>query len=387
MFDATAARSSHMPQTRAVEIRIHRSIAEIAAPDWDACFPGNPEGHAYLLATERAGIEGFGWRYLTAQEGGRIIAAMPAFLTDYALETTVDNPRLRGIVARIRKSWRRFLVLKLACLGSPCTETGRPGFHPLLDEARRPTLMAQLIAAFEAMAKAEGCALRGLKDMPETELPALRPVIDAAGYAALPGLATAWLDIDFDSEDDYLAQLSARTRKDMRRKLKSRAQVSVEHVTDLAPVLDRYMALYNATRDRSDWQFEALTADYFTAILRDMPGRSFCTLYRVEGRLLAANFFVANEDVLIDKFFCMDAEEGRAYNLYYLSWFNNIAYCLEHGIARYQSGQAYYDNKLRLGSQLTANFMFFRHRNPILQRVLRWVSPLFAIEESAEKSE
>jgi hypothetical protein len=74
----------------------------------------------------------------------------------------------------------------------------------------------------------------------------------------------------------------------------------------------------------------------------------------------------------------MDAERGRPYNLYYLSWFNNIEYCLRHGIGCYQSGQAYYHNKVRLGSQLTENAMYFRHRNPILQFILKTISPLLA---------
>jgi hypothetical protein len=80
----------------------------------------------------------------------------------------------------------------------------------------------------------------------------------------------------------------------------------------------------------------------------------------------------------------MDGEQGRPYNLYFLSWFTNLRYCLEHGIGRYQSGQAYYENKVRLGSKLTANAMFFRHRNPFLQKILRLVSPLFSTDEAGQ---
>jgi hypothetical protein len=77
----------------------------------------------------------------------------------------------------------------------------------------------------------------------------------------------------------------------------------------------------------------------------------------------------------------MDGEEGRAYDLYYLSWFTNLRYCIDRRIARYQSGQAYYENKLRLGSRLTANTMYFKHRNKAAQWLLRLVSPLFDIDE------
>ena len=142
------------------------------------------------------------------------------------------------------------------------------------------------------------------------------------------------------------------------------------------------MALYHDTRNRSDWQFEELTPEYFERILTRMAGRSYCAFYFVEDRLLATNLIVHDEHVAIDKFFCMDGEKGRPYNLYFLSWFTNLRYCLDHGISRYQSGQAYYENKIRLGSKLTSNAMFFRHRNPFLQRLLRLVSPLFSSDEA-----
>jgi hypothetical protein len=79
----------------------------------------------------------------------------------------------------------------------------------------------------------------------------------------------------------------------------------------------------------------------------------------------------------------MDAVEGRKYNLYYLSWFNNLHYCLEEGIGRYQSGQAYYENKLKLGSKLTANTMHFKHRSFAVQRLLRLLAPLLSFDEAA----
>jgi hypothetical protein len=80
----------------------------------------------------------------------------------------------------------------------------------------------------------------------------------------------------------------------------------------------------------------------------------------------------------------MDAQ-GRGFNLYYLSWFNNLSYCIEQGIKRYQSGQASYESKLRLGSKLTANTMFFKHRNPVVQRLLRVVAPLLSMDEAPEQ--
>ena len=99
--------------------------------------------------------------------------------------------------------------------------------------------------------------------------------------------------------------------------------------------------------------------------------------------LLAANLLLQDGDTLLDKYFCMDAARGRAFNLYFLSWFTNVRLCLEGGRTRYQAGQAAYGAKLRLGSQLTRTANYFRHRHPLLNAVLRLAAPLFAADGTA----
>jgi predicted N-acyltransferase len=195
------------------------------------------------------------------------------------------------------------------------------------------------------------------------------------------------MDIRFGTIEAYFATLSTATRKDMRRKLRSRQEVRVEYRTEFGDLLPRVMQLYRETRERSGLQFEELTPAYFEGVLKGMPGRSFCAMYFVGDELLAANLLIHDEDRLVDKFFCMDGQKGRTYNLYYLSWFANIEYCLSHRMGRYQSGQAYYRNKVRLGSCLTANAMYFRHSNSLLQFILKTVSPLFAADDGGEVQE
>ncbi|WP_155947869.1 peptidogalycan biosysnthesis protein [Rhizobium sp. 2MFCol3.1] len=374
----------HLSEETSPVATVFSSICMFGREAWNACFPDEIETFDYLLAVEEAGIAGFDWRYVVVREGKDIIAAMPAFLCDYGLETTLGAGYIRRAVEKVRGVFKRFLTLRLACLGSPCTETGVIGFHPSIDEARRPALFSLLLDAFEAHARKERCSLMALKDLVQPLPPGIASALSARLYADLGGMPTAWLDIDFKTIDEYFAMLSSATRKDMRRKLRSREKIRVEYRDSFGDLLPRVMQLYLDTRQRSEWQFEELTPDYFDGILKRMPENSFCAMYFAGDELLAANLMIHRGDTLIDKFFCMDAEKGRAHNLYYLSWFTNLDYCLRHGFRRYQSGQAYYRNKVRLGSRLTANAMYFRHRTPLLQFILRKISPLLAADDGAE---
>lgn len=365
------------------DIIILRTLRDVSSLSWNTCFLGEAENYDYLSAIEEAGIKGFSWTYVTAWDRGVLVAAMPAFLTDYALDTTLQGVG-KKITATIASAFPNLLRLKMACLGSPCTEAGIAGFHPRVNAADKPVILRAMALEFERYACAQGCKLISIKDVPEPMQPMWRPAIQALKCASLPGLPTAYLDIDFASIDEYMAQLSSATRKDMRRKLKAADAVEIRTTASLEDVLPQVMALYHDTRNRSEWQFEELTEDYFRGILANMAGQSFCTLYHVQGELLAANLLVQDAHTLIDKFFCMNSEAGRKYNLYFLSWFTNIRFCLEHGITRYQSGQAYYENKLRLGSKLTRNQMYFKHRNAFAQGILKLAAPALSADETVK---
>ena len=74
-----------------LEARVVDTLAAVDRAAWDALFPGEVERYDYLAAVEAAGLDGFAWRYVLVEEDGRLLAAAPAFLTEYALETTVDG--------------------------------------------------------------------------------------------------------------------------------------------------------------------------------------------------------------------------------------------------------------------------------------------------------
>lgn len=365
-----------------LEARVVDTLAAVDRERWNACFVGEIEDYDYLRAVEESKLDGFAFRYLLIEAHGVLRACAPAFLNEYHLETTLKEPMKRWSEV-LRRRAPQLITLKLLCLGSPCTETGLIGYAADAGPEERLALTRALVAALEDYAATVRCGLIAYKDIAVDGDAALASVIRPLGYAAVPTLACASLPIDFASVDDYLARLSPGTRKDMRRKLKSRARVEIEVRCTVDDVIDEIMPIYGDTRDRAEMAFEDLTPDYFTGLGRCMGERAMTVLYRVDGELLAANVLLRSDDLLLDKFLLMKPE-GRAYNLYYLSWFYNLQYCLDHGLPRYQSGQAAYANKLKLGSRLAPANVWFKHRNPVLNTVLKLISPLLAADDPTE---
>ena len=163
-------------------------------------------------------------------------------------------------------------------------------------------------------------------------------------------------------------------------RLKAAGAIVVERRSSVDDVLPRMVELYAATRARSDLQFETLPPAYFTGVLSGAGEGASCFLYWHGPELLAFNLVLHDDRRLVDKFFCMNAEQGRRFNLYFLSWMTNVRFCLERGIKLFVSGQAAYGPKLRLGSKLNPNWLFFRHRNRLIHAALRLVAAFLRVD-------
>jgi hypothetical protein len=358
---------------------VYRSIEAIPAADWDRCFPGDPEGWDFYRAVEDAGPPGFEWRYIALLEDGQPVAVAPVFLTRYRLDTTVQGP-LRRITEALARALPRLMTLNLAALGSPVAEQCHLGFAPEVADERKPAMLDHLLDAFEDLATAENCGLTAIKDAGEADMPSWRSFAARRGYQAMPGLPTGVLKVPPGGLDAYLATLSRATRKDLRRKLRARESLRVERRHAIDDIVAEVGALYEETVAHSAMQFEHLPSDYFAAVLRRLAPAASMVLYWANERLVAFNLMIETPTRLVDKYIGMHYPAVRRYNLYYLSWLENVAYCAERGIGTYQSGQAFYGPKLRLGCRLSPNWLMFRHRRPALNAIFRLVAKLVRLD-------
>src|SRR5581483_224325 len=117
---------------------------------------------------------------------GEVLACAPGFFTDYSLDTTLTDFG-RRLVAATRRVAPRAFTLRLASLGSPCTEDVGLGFAPQVAPGLHAGLIGQITSAFEAAAAEAGCWLMAIKDAPEPQREAWAQVARAAGYAPQPG--------------------------------------------------------------------------------------------------------------------------------------------------------------------------------------------------------
>lgn len=344
--------------------------------EWNACFPGELEDWDYYRSVEEVGLADFSWRYLAVTEDGRLLAVVPAFRTIYELDTTAQGITKHALDV-VNRCWPKLLSVPLLCLGSPVTETCQIGFAPSLDESDRQALLSIMTARFRQLAGEENVRLLAVKDARDLDKALWQPTL--AGFAKMAGLPTATLAVPFRDLDGYLKTLSRATRKDMKRKMRVSPEIRIESRTAIDDVLGRIASLYEEMLARSELQFERLPPQYFSAVLGNMPGRSRCVLYWKGDELLAFNLMLESSERLIDKFIGA-GKAAREHNLYFLSWMENVRHCIAAGIPLYQSGQAGYETKVRLGSHLAVNWNYFLHTNPFLNALLKAMARLVGLD-------
>ncbi|MER3547102.1 MAG: GNAT family N-acetyltransferase [Rhodanobacteraceae bacterium] len=368
-----------------IETAAFDSIAAIDPSHWNALRFRNDaslelEDWSYLHAIERAGLLDFRFVYFALHENGKLRAAAPAFFTDYRLDTTVSGA-LKRVTDTVAKLLPRLLRIPMLALGSPVTEACGIGFDADSSEAQRARWLDALLTKMEDTAARGSAWMLAVKDAPVANDALWRRVFPQHGLRVLPGLPGATLDLPYADLDGYLASLSAATRKDLRRKWRAAEKLKIEWRDSLDGIREAVMSLYRATLKNAQFQFEELTEGYFESVLREMPGRAFIVTYSEGTALRAFNLVLQDRTRLLDKFFGMDYSAMDRFNLYHVSWLENVRHCIAQRIPVYESGQGLHREKQRLGSVLHANNLWYRHRNRFTDGVFARVDRFARMDE------
>lgn len=370
------------PDQTKLQARIVSGVAEIAEAEWHGCYPDEPEGWRYYKACEAEAVPGVQLDAVEVRDGAGLIAAAPLFQLSYRLDTPLQGTA-RRIAAAVCSRLPSLTEWRMLGVGSPYADRCHVALRPGLSEAEKQAALAALSAAVENEAERRKTALIVYKDLAGAELAAMRDMLAERRYVQIRSLPVASLDLSVPDLAAYLAGLSASTRKDVKRKMKVAGSVRVEWRAQIDDVADTIEQLYEETRLRSGvhyGDFEALPHNYFRDIARTAgEGARFC-LYWIGDELAAFNLLLLGPDVAIDKFLGMRYPLARAHNLYVVSWIENVRFCLATGRRRLQSGQTAYRPKLRLGSALVPSSIFARHRNPLINRIVRLAAPIAAFD-------
>jgi len=337
----------------------------VSAAELGRLFP-EPSTTAPLLSLlQESGIDGFNlWSIVVLKDDAPILL-LPLFETRFDLSTFVEGwiKKSLKVADRLIPSLFQPRVLSVGLVVGEWSEIG---IDPQIDEGTLDAACKMAFSTLQTLAaelKSDIVALYNFNRYGKL------PVDVFKKFNQVQYGACARLPINFSSMEEYLSRLSRAARKDLLRKVRVAPEVRMIRSCTISPFLDKIYRLYLQIVERSPMSLGAHNRLFFEKICERVPGAEY-TLYFVEEELAAFNLLVVKQQGMVDKYFCMDYGIGRKYNLYVLSWLENIRTCMERKIPLYQAGMGAEKIKAHLGATLIPNFILFKHRQPVIDRFL-----------------
>ena len=337
----------------------------VSSAELGRLFP-EPSSTAPLLSLlQESGIDGFTLRSIVVSKDDAPILLLPLFESRFDLSTFAEGWSKRSLRAAVRLIPSIFHPRVLG-VGLLVGEWSEIGIDPRIDAGTLEAAWKMALGALQTLAaelKSDIVAFYNFNH--HGKLPG-----EVFGkFNRVQCLPCARLPITFKSLEEYLNRLSRAARKDLRRKMRVSHEVRVIRSRNISPFLDRIYKLYRETVERCPMAFGVHNRLFLGKICERVPGAEY-TLYFVKEELVAFNLLVVTREAMVDKYFCMDVEVGRRYNLYFLSWLENVRYCVEEKIPLYHAGPGAETTKAHLGATFIPSFILFKHRQPVIDRFL-----------------
>ncbi len=358
-------------------LSLHSAISEIAESDWQACAgDGNPfASHAFLSAVEDSGSANArtGWLPQHAQlknAAGETVAVAPMYAKSHSYgEYVFDHGWANAFERAGGKYYPKLLV------GVPFSPV--PGPRLLV----RPGSGVPLATLAGALAQANAEL-----DMSGVHVTfCARDEYDAlgkAGWLQRLGVQFHWQNNNYVDFDSFLAALSSRKRKTLRRERRDANAAGLEFVTLRGGNItnrywDAFYGFYQSTVDRK-WGSAYLTRRFFT-LLGERLGDAVVLMMAFNGPTpVAGALNLMGSDALYGRNWGCKGDWPFLH--FELCYYRAIDFAIAHGLARVEAG-AQGEHKIQRGYVPSETYS----AHWIAHRGLRQAVAGFLEEERREK--
>ena len=353
MTDQSPSPTSDPTAGDTIAVNVLTSLDQIAETDWDACAcpeaaaGGRPDDPfttwRFLRALERSGSvgRGTGWdpRYLVAEKAGRIIAVAPLYAKGHSQGEYIFD---HSFAHAYEQAGRRYYPkLQIAVPFTPATGRRfltRPGHEAegmiaLVQGAVQLTAENDL-SSLHVTFCTEGEAIAG----------------ERMGLLRRVTQQFHWLNRGYDDFDGFLADLSSRKRKAIRKE-RARAQAfggTIHMLTgdEIEPEhWDAFWAFYQDTGGRK-WGTPYLTRAFFDEVHETMRGDVALVICEREGQPVAGALNFIGRDALFGRYWgCTEDHPCLHFEACY---YRAIDFAIAHDLSRVEAG-AQGEHKLARG--------------------------------------
>ena len=322
--------------TQSVSITGHTSLTEFTAEEWDRL---NDTAHpflsyAFLNALEQSGSVGeqTGWDvlFLAAREdvSALLVGALPVYVKHHSYgEYVFDHSWAHAFE---RAGGRYYPKLLSAVPFTPV-----PGPRLLYDK-HHPEVVTSLLSALETVARQNQISSAHMNFITAED----RQILEDKGWMIRTGLQFHWQNDNYSSFDDFLASLSSRKRKTLRKERLSLLQhgVTFHQLTGsdiTSDQWDRFYQFYLATIEKK-WGGAYLTEAFFHQIGSTMADRILLVMAEQNGQMIAGALNFIGKDTLYGRNWgCVEELPNLHFETCY---YQAIEFAISRGLTTVEAG-------------------------------------------------
>ena len=333
-----------------IEIQLHRSLAEIAQADWDACAradtkrPVDPfTTYRFLKALEDSGSvgPGTGWQpqYLTAHAGSELIAVAPLYAKGHSQGEYVFDHNWAH--AYQNAGGRYYPKLQIAVPFTPATGRRfltKPGYEEIGQAA--------LVQGALQIGEQNQLSSLHVTFCTDQEVEIGREM----GLLHRTGQQFHWVNEEYADFDNFLATLSSRKRKNIRKERKQAQAFGGEIRTYTGDQIqpehwDAIWAFYQDTGSRK-WGTPYLTRDFFEIAHQTLRDDVLLIMAEIDGSPIAGAMNMIGAETLFGRYWgCI---QDHACLHFEICYYQAIEWAIANGLRRVEAG-AQGEHKLARG--------------------------------------
>jgi len=334
-----------------ISIRAIDRISQISAEQWDACAlaadgTGNPfVQHAFLHALEESRSVGHrsGWQphHLVAEASdGTLLGALPLYVKSHSQgEYVFDHGWAR---AYEHAGGRYYPKLQVSVPFTPA-----PGPRLLVQSGEH----ADAVADGLAEALIEVCSRNRLSSVHVTFCGEREcALLERHGFLHRLGMQYHWHNHDYKTFDEFLAALSSRKRKAIRKERQSvqRDGLVLEALTGAdikSRHWDAFFAFYMDTGSRK-WGSPYLTRSFFDLLGATMADRVVLIIASSENKMVGGALNLRSDDALFGRNW--GCNESYSFLHFEACYYQAIDFAIRNGLKRVEAG-AQGEHKIQRG--------------------------------------
>lgn len=329
----------------ALTIDVIDNLSEVPAADWDrAAGEDNPfVSHAFLSALERSNSVGprTGWhpQHVIARQGARLVGAVPLYLKTHSYGEYVFDHGWAD--AFERAGGRYYPKLQAAVPFSPV-----PGPRLLVAPDAPPGTRDGLARGLVALTDQTGVSSLHVTFAGEEDMAAL----EGAGFLRRTGYQFHWINNGYTDFEAFLADLSSRKRKTLRKERRDANAEGITLHTLSGDAIEKrhwdvFFRCYMSTSDRK-WGSAYLTRSFFDELGATLADKIVLVMAEDRGKLVAGALNLRGRDALYGRNWGVLGDYPMLH--FETCYYRAIDYAIEHKLARVEAG-AQGEHKLQRG--------------------------------------